>query len=110
MPIQPFGSGRAILIKSPRQGNEGRFSTGTPTVEIVAWEVWNSRYKRQVSPYTKIYNDETTCILRTHDKRAMELQSDDGINFNGYTYSVQAVHPVKTPIGLNTEDYEVTLK
>lgn len=110
MPIQPFGSGNAVLIKSPRQGNDERFSTGKPTEKIIAWEVWNSRYKRQVSPYTKIYNDETTCILRTHDKLAMELQSDDGVKFNGYTYSVQSVHPVKTPLTLNSLDYEVTLK
>ncbi len=110
MPIDPFGSGKAVLIKSPRQGNDERFSSGNSSEEIVAWEVWNSRYKRQVSPHTKIYSDETTCITRTHDKLAAELQSGDSVKFNGYTYSVLSVHPINTVLGINSQDYEVTLK
>lgn len=110
MSIIPINSIKAILTKSPRQGNAERFSTGTDSVEIIAWEVWNSRYKRQVSPYSKVYNDETTLIVRTHNKLALELQSDDALTFKGYTYSVQQVHPVKTPLGLAAFDYEITLK
>lgn len=110
MPIQPFGSDNAELIKSPRYGNEEKFSTGEKSVTISVWEIWNSRYKKQVSVYSKIYNDETTCIVRTHNKLAMELQSDDSVKFNGYTYSVQSVHPVKTALGLSLYDCEVALK
>lgn len=110
MPIQPFGSGKAIISKSPRQGNNERFSTGNTTEEILVWEVWNSRYKKQVSPYSKIINDETTCVVRTHDARAAELESDDSLTFEGYTYSVQGVHSVKSAFGLMATDFEVTLK
>lgn len=110
MPLQPFGSGKAELIKSPRQGNEERFSSGTPSVEVIVWEVWNSRYNRPATPHDKIYGGETECVIRTHDKLAAELQTGDGVKFKGYTYSVQSVHPVQTPLGLNTQDYEVTLK
>lgn len=110
MPIQPFGSDKAVITKSPRYGNLEKFSTGNASEEILAWEVWNSRYKKQVSPYSKIINDETTCILRTHDARAGELESDDSLTFKGYTYSVQSVHSVKSAFGLRGEDFEVTLK
>lgn len=110
MPLNPLGSGKAILTKSPRYGNKERFSNGLQNAEIIAWEVWNSRYKNQVSPYSKIYNDETACILRTHNKYAFELQSDDSVSFGGYTYSVQSVHEVKTTLSLSSCDYEVSLK
>lgn len=87
-----------------------RFSDGRTTAEIIAWEVWNSRYKRQTSPQTNVYNDETTCIVRTHDKLAAELESDDALTIDGYTYSVQEVHPVVTPLGIGKKDYEISLK
>lgn len=110
MPIIPYNSRRAIITKSPRYGNKNLFSTGASSAEITVWEVWNSRYKRQVSPHSKIINDETTCIVRTHCAIAAELQSDDGLKLDGYTYSVQSVHPVKTALDFRSQDYEITLK
>ena len=110
MPIHPRGTKDAILTKSPKYGNAERFSTGKSAVTIKAWEVWNSRYRRQTAPQAKVYNDDTTCVVRTHNRLAAELESDDSLTLDGYTYSVQQVHPVETPLGLRVTDYEISLK
>ena len=110
MPVFPFGSCKAILTKSPTYGNAERFSNGKAKVEVVAWEVWNSRITRQVSPQSKIYNDETTCVIRTHNQRAGELEPDDSVYFDGYDYSVQSIRPLKSSISIRSKIYEVELK
>lgn len=110
MPIKPFQSDSAVLTKSPRYGAKERFSTGNDSEEIIAWEVWNSRIRRQVTPYSKIINDETVCVLRTHNPLAKELETDDGLTFQGYAYSVQSVQSIKTGYNLRSYDYEVSLK
>ena len=108
MAINPFGSGKAVLSKSPSEGKT-IFSNGKATAEIVAWEVWNSRVKRNYSAYSKVYNDQTTLVVRTHDPIAEELECDDGLMWNGYTYSIQEVRPVKTAYSARSFDYEILL-
>lgn len=110
MPLTPFNKGKAEVKKCPRYGNEHYFSTGNESETIIAWEVWNSRYKRQTIVLTKVFNDETTAVFRTHNKLAAELQTDDAFTFNGYTYTIQSVHPVKTVLNLKSTDYEISVK
>ena len=110
MPLTPFNRDEAIIKKSPAQGNEPYFSTGQNKETIIAWEVWNSRYRRQAVVLTKVVNDETTAVFRTHSKLASELQTDDSFTFRGYTYSVQEIHPVKTSLNLKSTDYEISVK
>jgi len=110
MPVNPFGSKKAVISKSPGEGNKAKFSNGKAEAEIIAWEVWNSRYKRQYSPQSKIYGDETTLVVRTRNPLAKELESDDGLKWEGYTYSVQEIHSVKTFYNFNSEDYEIKLR
>ena len=110
MPLTPLNKGNAVVQKSPRFYNEPCFSTGKDTETIIAWEVWNSRYKRQTVVLSKVLNEETTAIFRTHNKLAAELQPDDSFKFNGYTYSIQEVHPVKTALNLKSTDYEISVK
>lgn len=110
MPVNPFGSKKAVISKSPGEGNKSKFSNGKAETEIIAWEVWNSRYKRQYSPQSKIYGDETTLVVRTRNPLAKELESDDGLKWEGYTYSVQEIHSVKTFYNFNSEDYEIKLR
>lgn len=109
MSVRAFCEKSATLAKNPRSGNRDTFSNGKKTVEIKAWEVWNSRYRRQTMPQSKLYSEESTLVVRTHDPLAGELQTDDSLTFNGYKYSVQSIHPVETPIG-RRKDYEVELK
>ena len=110
MPIHPFGSEKITLTKSPREGNKGRFSNGKQTVEIIAWDVKTSMYKRKYSPYSKVYNDETQLVLRTHDPIALELQSDDKATWEGKSYRVQEVHRVDVALGINKQNYEISLR
>ena len=110
MPIQPLGSKRITLTKASNEGNNPTFSNGKPTVEIIAWEMKNTRQKRQYSPYSKIYNDETALLLRTHNPFAQELESDDSVKWEGRNYSVQSVRPVDVPLGVNKQNYEISLR
>ena len=109
MSVRAFREKKAIIEKNPRSGNRVAFSNGEKAVEIKAWEVWNSCYRRQTMPQSKLYSEETTLVVRSHDSFVGELQTDDCFIFNGYKYSVQSVHPVETPIG-RKKDYEVELK
>ncbi len=108
MPLNSFGAKPAILTKNPRGGNRDTFSNGKKSVVVTAWKVWDSTYRRQTVPQAKLYSEETVCVVRTHDRFAIELQTDDSLTFNGYTYSVQSIHTVETPIG-RKKDYEVEL-
>ena len=110
MPLKPFNSGPAEIQKAPKFGNEPYFSTGNDKETIIVWEVWNTRYKRAVNVLSKVINDETTAVFRTHAEIAKELQTDDSLKFDGYTYSIQEVHPVKTALNLKSTDYEITVK
>lgn len=110
MPLTPLTKGNAIIKKSPRYGNEHYFSTGNDTETIIAWEVWNSRYKRRTMVASKVFNDESRAVFRTHHKIVEELQPDDSFEFDGYTYSVQEIHPVKTVLNLKSTDYEISVK
>ncbi len=110
MPIHPFGSETITLTKSPREGNRPRFSNGKQSVEIIAWDVKNSLYKRQYSPHSKVFNDETRLVLRTHDPVALELETDDSATWEGIPYSVQEVHLVDVPLGINKKNYEISLR
>ena len=110
MPIHPRGSAIVTITKSPRYGNRDTFSNGEKSVKIKAWTVWNSAYRRQVSPQSRVYNDETTLVVRTHNPLAEELQTDDSLEMDGYSYSVQQVHAVETALGVNTQDIEISLK
>ena len=110
MPLNPFHSETVTLKKSPRYGAETFFSTGKKEEKIVAWEVWNSRMTRQVAAQSKMYNDETTLVLRTHNSLAKELQPEDAVVYGGYSYSVQTARPVKTALGIATYDYEIQVK
>lgn len=113
MPITPFHAQKVILTKSPRQGNDEVFSVnGSSTVEIIAWEVWNSRNRTRVSHYSKIFGDEVSVVFRTHNVAAAELECDDALKSekDRYTYSVQSVREIKTPLNLNSKDYEIAVK
>lgn len=110
MPLHPFGSEKITLTKSPHEGNRPTFSNGKVTAEIIAWDVKNSIYKRQYSPYSKVYNDETQLVLRTYDPLALELESDDSATWEGKPYSVQEVHIVDVPLGINKRNYEISLR
>lgn len=110
MPIHPFGSEKVTLTKCPEEGNKARFSNGKTSVSIIAWDVKNSAMKRQYSPHSKIYNDEKTLILQTHNPLAMELQSDDSATWEGKLYSVQAVQPLDKPLGINKKIYQISLR
>lgn len=110
MPIHSFGSERVTLTKSPDEGNKPRFSNGKQSVEIIAWDVKNATVKRQYSPYSKIYNDETALTLQTHAPIAMELQSDDTATWEGKPYRVQAVQPLEKPLGINKKIYQISLR
>ncbi len=110
MPIHPFGSEKVTLTKCPEEGNKPRFSNGKASVSIIAWDVKNAAMKRQYSPYSKVYNDEYTLILQTHNPLAMELQSDDSATWEGKSYSVQAVQPLDRPLGINKKIYQISLR
>lgn len=110
MPIQPFGSEKITLTKSPAEGNRPRFSNGKESVSIIAWDVKNTRTKGQYSAYAKVYNDETRLTLQTHNPIALELQSDDSATWEGKLYSVQSVRPLDRPVGLNKKIYEISLR
>lgn len=110
MSLTPLTKKKATVQKGSRYGNEYCFSTGNDRETIVAWEVWNSRYKRRVAVLSKVFNDETTAVFRTHNKIAEELQPDDSFTFGGYTYSIQEVHYVKTTLSLKSTDYEISVK
>jgi hypothetical protein len=110
MPIYPFGSEKVTLTKNPAEGNKPRFSNGKQAVDIIAWDVKNTAVKRQYSPYSKIYNDEKTLTLQTHDPLALELQSDDSAKWGGKEYSVQGVQPLDKPLGINKKVYQISLR
>ena len=110
MPIQPLGSEKITLTKSPSEGNNERFSNGKESVSIIAWEVKNTKIKRQYSPYSKIYADEVTLVLRTYNAFANELESDDSATWEGKAYSVQSVKPLDAPLGINKKVYEIALR
>ena len=110
MPIHPFGSGTATLIKCPEEGNKQHFSNGSKYVDIIAWDEENTKVRRQYSPYSKVYNDELLLELQTYDSYAMELQSDDSVTWEGKSYSVQSVKPVEKPIGINKKIYVISLR
>lgn len=110
MPIYPFGSGIATIIKSPEEGNKPHFSNGEKAVDIIAWDVKNTSVKRQYSPYPKIYNDELSLSLQTYDCLAIELQSDDSVTWEGKSYSVQSVQPLEKPIGINKKVFVIVLR
>lgn len=107
MPAIPLKSDYAIIEKSPREGNESRFSTGKGKESIICKEIWDRRLTRQVEPYSKVFNDETTVVLHTYNELAKELQSDDAITWKNYKYSVQSIRPICTGIGYF---YEIELK
>lgn len=110
MPIHPFGSEKTKIIKSPKLGNDTVFSNGKSEVEIIAWDVKNTMYRRQYSAYSKVYNDETVLVLRTHNPVALELETDDTVVWQDYAYSVQEVHQVDVPINVHSKNYEISLK
>ena len=110
MPIHPFGSQTVRLTKSPSTGNKDYFSNGKAFVDIIAWDVKNSMYKRQYAPYTKVFNDEAVLVLRTHNPIALELESDDGVTWEGKTYSVQEVHLLDVPLTVHSKNYEISLR
>ena len=110
MPIHPFGSEKVTLTKCPDEGNNARFSNGKQSVDIIAWDVKNTMVKRQYSPQSKIYNDETMLTLQTHNTVAMELQSDDSATWEGKSYSVQSVQPLDAPLGINKKIYVINLR
>lgn len=107
--ISPRGK-RAVIEKSPRYGNVTAFSTGNVREEIVAWEVPNSTLLQQIRTQSKVVADQVTKIVRTHSALGGELQSDDALTFDGYTYSVQTVRPVPTCFTLDSKDWEIALK
>lgn len=110
MPIHPIGSKKATLKKSPHEGNNARFSNGKDTVDIIAWELKNSRITNKTTPYTKVYNQDTTFILQTYSNYATELEVDDVIVWDR-AYVVQSVKPLETPMGgICKKIYQISLK
>lgn len=110
MPIERLGTKPLRLIKNPRSNNRETFLNGRNAVDGKGWEVWNSRYRRGTVPQSSLYSEETVCVVRTRCPFAAELQTDDALVFDGYTYSVQEVHPVHPPRGINGRDFEISLK
>lgn len=110
MPVHPFGSDTVRLTKSPKEGNKPRFSNGKDTVDIIAWDLKNSKHKRQYSAYNKVFNDETMLVLQTFNPMALELESDDSATWEGKSYSVQEIHPIDVAFGINKQIFEISLR
>ena len=99
MPAISLKSDYAIIEKSPSTGNLATFSTNKAQERILCKEMLSSQIRRQVSPYSKIYNDETRIVLGTFNVLAKELQTDDAVKWKDYKYSVQTITCNATPIG-----------
>lgn len=110
MALTPMNKKTATLSRSPRTGSPETFSNGKKSVNVQAWEVYNSRNRIQVQRLGRIYGDETSVVVQTHDKIAGELLTDDAVTIDGYSYSVQSVAQVKSVISINAYDYEIALK
>ena len=110
MPIESLGSKPITMTKNPRSNHRATFSNGAKAMDARGWMVWNSRYRRGTVPQSTIYSEETVCVVRTRSAFAAELQTDDSLVFDGYEYSVQEVHTVEPPRGINGKQYEVSLK
>lgn len=110
MPVECLGMKPIKLIKNARSNHTATFSDGASAVYAKGWMVWNSRYRRGTVPQSSIYSEETVCVVRTRSPFANELQTDDGLVFDGYEYSVQEVHTVEPPRGINGKEFEISLK
>lgn len=109
MPLIPFNA-QEIVVKKTKYSERQLFSNGKKDIAIKAWEVYSSRKKIRTSYVSKVYNDETRLILRTHDKLALQITPDDELTYDGYAYSVQDIAQAKTPISLSSTLYEIQLK
>lgn len=109
MPLTPFNA-QDIVVKKTKYSERNLFSNGRKKIKIRGWEVYSSRRKIRTGYVSKVYNDETRLIIRTHDKLAVEISPDDELTYDGYAYSVQDTVEVKTPVSLTSSLYEIQLK
>ena len=110
MPIHPFGSEKTTLTKSPSKGNKSYFSNAKATVEIIAWDVKNTKIKQPYTAQTKVHTEERLISIRTYNPVALELETDDKALWEGKNMLVQRVRALDVPLGLNKKVYEIDLR